>query len=72
MPWCGNKRRKFWPAGGSCTITNNDVAPSLTLVKQVVNDNGGTVGCQIFNAGMRGQKVTPWIGGPVGGSGPSW
>jgi hypothetical protein len=29
--------------GGSCTITNNDVAPGLTLVKQVVNDNGGTL-----------------------------
>jgi uncharacterized repeat protein (TIGR01451 family) len=28
--------------GGSCTITNDDIAPSLTLVKQVVNDNGGT------------------------------
>ena len=28
--------------GGSCTITNNDVAPSLTLVKQVVNDDGVT------------------------------
>ena len=26
----------------TCTITNNDKAPSLTLVKQVVNDNGGT------------------------------
>ncbi|MES2971305.1 MAG: hypothetical protein V4702_03230 [Patescibacteria group bacterium] len=25
-----------------CTITNNDNAPSLTLVKVVVNDNGGT------------------------------
>ncbi len=25
-----------------CTITNNDIAPSLTLVKQVVNSNGGT------------------------------
>ncbi len=25
-----------------CTITNDDIAPSLTLVKQVVNDNGGT------------------------------
>ena len=31
-------------AGGTttCTITNNDNAPSLTLVKQVTNDNGGT------------------------------
>ena len=26
----------------TCTITNDDVAPSLTLVKDVVNDNGGT------------------------------
>ena len=29
-------------AGGSCTITNDDQPPSLVLVKQVVNDNGGT------------------------------
>ncbi|NLZ24734.1 DUF11 domain-containing protein, partial [Candidatus Dojkabacteria bacterium] len=25
----------------SCTITNSDIAPTLTLVKKVVNDNGG-------------------------------
>ena len=25
-----------------CTITNNDVAPRLTVIKHVVNDNGGT------------------------------
>ncbi len=25
----------------TCTITNNDIAPTLTLVKTVVNDNGG-------------------------------
>jgi hypothetical protein len=32
------------PAGGNvtCTINNNDDAPSLTLIKEVVNDNGGT------------------------------
>jgi len=28
-----------------------------------MNDNGGTVGTEVFNAGMRGQKVTPWLGG---------
>ena len=30
--------------GGSatCTITNNDIAPTLTVIKHVVNDNGGT------------------------------
>lgn len=25
-----------------CTITNNDIAPTLTLVKEVINNNGGT------------------------------
>jgi len=28
-----------------------------------MNDNGGTEGVKTFNAGMRGAKVTPWIGG---------
>ncbi len=28
-----------------------------------MNDNGGTAGVTIWNAGMRGQKVTPWLGG---------
>jgi len=28
-----------------------------------MNDNGGTEGVSVFNAGMRGQKVTPWLGG---------
>lgn len=28
-----------------------------------MNDNGGTEGVGLYNAGMRGQKVTPWIGG---------
>ena len=28
-----------------------------------MNDNGGTVGVQVHNAGMRGSKVTPWLGG---------
>jgi arylsulfatase len=28
-----------------------------------MNDNGGTFGTKVFNAGMRGQKVTPWLGG---------
>ncbi len=28
-----------------------------------MNDNGGTVGCPIWNAGMRGAKCTPWEGG---------
>lgn len=28
-----------------------------------MNDNGGTAGCQVFNAGMRGRKCTPFLGG---------
>jgi arylsulfatase len=28
-----------------------------------ISDNGGTVGTKVFNAGMRGSKVTPWLGG---------
>ena len=28
-----------------------------------MNDNGGTAGVGVFNAGMRGQKVTPFLGG---------
>ena len=34
----------FVPNGGSatCTITNNDIPPTLKLVKSVITDNGGT------------------------------
>jgi arylsulfatase A-like enzyme len=28
-----------------------------------MNDNGGTVGCKVFNDGMRGQKGSAWRGG---------
>ncbi len=28
-----------------------------------MNDNGGTAGCQLYNAGMRGTKGTAWLGG---------
>ena len=28
-----------------------------------MNDNGGTVGVQVYNAGMRGSKGTAWLGG---------
>jgi arylsulfatase len=28
-----------------------------------MNDNGGTAGVGVFNAGMRAQKATPWLGG---------
>lgn len=28
-----------------------------------MNDNGGTAGTRVYNAGMRAQKGTPWLGG---------
>ena len=28
-----------------------------------MTDNGGTAGVKVFNAGMRGQKATPYEGG---------
>jgi hypothetical protein len=32
----------------TCTITNDDVAPTLTLIKSVTNDNGGNAGPDDF------------------------
>lgn len=37
-----------------------------------MNDNGGTVGVPVFNAGMRGQKGTPWRGGTSAASFWRW
>ena len=34
----------------TCTITNNDIAPTLKLVKTVTNDNGGTATANDFQA----------------------
>ena len=31
-----------------CTITNDDAPPTITLVKEVVNDNGGNAGVNDF------------------------
>ncbi len=31
-----------------CSITNDDIAPKLTVVKNVINDNGGTLGVSDF------------------------
>ena len=32
----------------------------------MINDNGGTAGVKVFNAGMHGAKGTPWLGGTRG------
>ncbi len=37
-----------------------------------MNDNGGTAGVKVFNAGMHGSKGSPWIGGVRGASFWRW
>ena len=38
-----------------------DIAKNTLII--FMNDNGGTVGVDVWNAGMRGSKNTPWLGG---------
>ncbi len=45
----------------TCTITNNDIAPKLTLVKTVVNDNGGTKEIADFPLFINGNGVTSGV-----------
>lgn len=37
-----------------------------------MNDNGGTFGVPLYNAGMRGRKGTPWLGGTRAASFWNW
>ncbi len=50
----------------SCTITNKDVAPTVTIVKKVINDNGGTLTANDFGISMNDSAVsfgTPQVNG---------
>ena len=42
----------------SCTITNDDIAPTITLTKSVTNDNGGNAGADDFGISIGGIGVT--------------
>ncbi len=42
----------------TCSITNDDIAPTLTLVKTVVNDNGGDKVIDDFDISIDGVEVT--------------
>ncbi|HEU5211786.1 MAG TPA: hypothetical protein VFU10_03380, partial [Gaiellaceae bacterium] len=42
----------------TCTITNNDIQPTLTLIKHVVNDNGGTAVVSDFPLFVNATGVT--------------
>ena len=48
----------------TCTITNDDIPASLTLVKQVVNDDGGTALATDWTLSAAGP--TPGVTGPTG------
>src|SRR5205085_1691900 len=47
---CNSSGNVTLPAAGSktCTITNNDKAAKLTVIKHVINDNGGTATASQF------------------------
>jgi len=45
----------------TCTISNDDKAPKLTLVKTVINDNGGTKQVSDFPLFVNGSPVTSGI-----------
>lgn len=48
------------PNGGTatCTITNDDVAPQLTVIKHVINDNGGTKVASDFSMNVTATNVS--------------
>ena len=48
----------------TCTIVNDDIAPLLTLVKQVVNDDGGTAEVGAWTLTATGS--TPGVSGATG------
>lgn len=54
-----NCTRVFVPNGGSatCTITNDDQQAYITVVKQVINDNGGIAEPSDFNLTLEGNPV---------------
>lgn len=43
----------------TCIITNDDIAPTLTLIKEVINDDGGMATASAFQAYINGNPV-PW------------
>ena len=42
----------------TCTITNDDIAPTMTVVKNVINDNGGTLLPANFTMQVNGTNVS--------------
>ena len=40
----------------TCTVTNNDIAPKLIVIKHVINDNGGTAAAADFTMTVDGHE----------------
>jgi len=43
----------------TCTVTNSDIQPELTVIKHVINDNGGTKTAADFDLGVTGPQADP-------------
>ncbi len=43
----------------TCTITNDDIAPQLTVIKHVINDNGGSATATAFTMTVTGSSPSP-------------
>jgi hypothetical protein len=43
----------------TCTITNNDIAPKLVVIKHVINDNGGTAKAADFTVNVTSSSPSP-------------
>ncbi len=41
----------------TCVITNDDIAPTITLIKEVINDNGGSASANDFGLSVGGNPV---------------
>ena len=52
-----------------CTITNDDIAPGLTLVKSVTNDNGGTAVITDWTLAAAGPTPISGVSGSAGVTG---
>jgi hypothetical protein len=50
-----------WGSVKSCTITNNDIQPKLTVTKIVINDNGGIKQVSDFPLKVDGTVVTSGV-----------
>ena len=50
-------------SGTTCTITNDDIGPTLTLVKTVTNDNGGTLTLSDFPLTAAGPVTISGVSG---------